>query len=250
MKTFFLVVLALVGLLGIGGGLWFYQLSLNVPDVVEGPPPEPKSKEIPRIVQVKTSEEKIDGFPKSIEIQAGDQHFSANYTGNVIRKKVVLILPVRTNNVASYVIDPKEGDADELADSLLVDGEPRALILKFAMRLPYTFIADDINTEIAETFTDVDVPRLRKNIDRFINKFSNGSQTGHLVYFVWMPGGRVYIGYETPNEVELIAEDVPFARALWRCYAGRQEPDRADLVKQYARKGTSEEAKAAVPAAQ
>lgn len=248
MKWFSIVVLSLVALLAVAGGLWYYRLMQNVPPVVQGPPPEPKSQEIPRTVRVKVSKEQIDGFPKSMEVEAGDQTFEADYTGNVIRKKVVLVLPVHTNTVASYVIDPKEGVADELADSLMVDGQPRALILKFVMRLPYAFIANDINTEIKKTFTDVDVPRLRNNIDRFINKFSNGSQPGHLVYFVWMPGGRVYIGYETPDEVELIAEDIPFARALWRIYAGRDEPDRANLVKEYARPAAAAETSTAVPA--
>lgn len=219
----------------LGGGVAYYTIGLAPVPVPEGPPPKPADPETMSVVGVELASEQVDGFPKSLGILVGGERFGTTYTGHVKKQIKVVLIPFHTNDVASYSIDPEEGDADELADALLVDGEPRALLLRFSKRLPGKLIANDINNEIATTFTDVDVPRLRPNIDRFIGKFANGCRPGEQVYFVWLPGGRVYIGYETPDNLELIAEDPPFARALWRCYAGRNQPDRADIVRAFAR---------------
>ncbi|MFO0947679.1 MAG: hypothetical protein U1D30_17445 [Planctomycetota bacterium] len=234
MKRILLTSLVL-GMVGVSvAGYWYSRIGSGPPPTPMGPAPKPKNVETPSSVKVKVSESSIDDFPESVEIEYGDESILATYTGHLVKRKKVLVLPVETNRVACYVVDPQEGDGDALADALMVDGYPRALLLRFTRRLPGSFIANDIEENIRKTFTDVDVPRLRSNIDRFVQKFANGSAPGHKVYFVWMPGGRVYIGYETPNNVELIAEDVPFARALWRCYVGRDQPDRTDMVKRYA----------------
>ena len=68
-----------------------------------------KAKQITvdRTVAIKVSDEKIDGFPKSIEVEYGVEPFGAKYTGHVQTKEVVAIFPVHTNNVSSYVVNPK-----------------------------------------------------------------------------------------------------------------------------------------------
>lgn len=235
MKRLLLAGLMVV-LVGVSSaGYWYSRIGSGPLPRSEGPAPQPKDETTPNLVKVNVSDSTLDNFPETVEIEFGDEKILATYTGHLVKRKKVLILPVETNRVACYVVSPTMGDGDTLADDLMVDGQPRALLLRFTKRLPGSFIADDIEQNIRETFTDVDVPRLRPNIDRFVQKFANGSAPGHKVYFVWMPGGRVYIGYETPENVELIAEDIPFARALWRCYVGRDHADRTDMVKRYAR---------------
>ena len=195
-----------------------------------------KSDDILPKVEVKPSEKMVDDFPESMEIIAGDKTYTVTYTGNQERGKKIVLVPLTTNYAANYSIDPKKGDPEKMLEGLLVDGEPRALVLRFARSLPGYFIVSDVNREINESFTDVDIKTLRPNIDRFLNKFANGSSSGDFVYFVWLPGGKLYVGYETPNDVEFIAKDVPFVRALWRLYAGKHRDDRTDLVKRFAEK--------------
>jgi hypothetical protein len=96
-------------------------------------------------------------------------------------------------------------------------------------------LINDIYTRINESFTDVDVDRLQDSINAFCKQFEKGSKAGETVYMAWIPGGKVYSSFDKPADVTFLAKDFPFARALWRIWAGPTFGDiRFNLVRRYA----------------
>jgi hypothetical protein len=172
----------------------------------------------------------------------GDTYVT-HYTGQARRLEdnpkvgpINLPVTVKVYDIASYVIEPKKGDKFELLDGLLQDGPTKVYVIRFLSNLPGRKIMNDIYDEINSTFGDVDVPRLKPSIDSFCTTFKNGSRKGDLVYLVWLPGGRIYSAFNTPEKVHLIGQDKPFAKAIWRIWAGEQFGEkRITLVSQYTR---------------
>lgn len=195
----------------------------------------------PPFIQVKPAEEMIEAFPATVTVLDHGESYVTHYTGQARRledKVGQLSLPftVKVYDIASYVVEPKEGDKFELLDGLLQDGPVKVYVIRFLSNLPGRKIMNDIYTEINTTFTDVDVPRLKPSIDSFCTTFQNGSRKGDLVYLVWLPGGRIYSAFNTPEQVHLIGQDKPFAKAIWRIWAGEQFGEkRITLVSQYSR---------------
>lgn len=79
---------------------------------------------------------------------------------------------------------------------------------------------------VDDSFDDVDVERLRSNIEFFVDRFANGSNEGDETYIVWLPGGRSYCSFDDPDAISLVAVDVPLARAIWRIWAGSAKAER------------------------
>lgn len=196
--------------------------------VAEAHSGEPRLAEV---LQVATAGPKVEGFPETVIVREGNSRHSLTYTGKFIRKRWFLHL----YEIASYIEAPQNGSTDNLLDALLRDGTRRVYLLRFLKPLPGSQIHGAIEEEIALTFTDVDMPRLRPNIDNFTRPFGNGSNTGDMVYLVWLPGGRSFSSFGDPQNVSLIARDVPLARAIWRIWAGENSgPERAGLVRRFA----------------
>jgi hypothetical protein len=200
------------------------------PSTVATPPAEP----VARQVQVEPSGETVEDFPAFIEVVDGSKRYRCEYTGQFRRTKKVLV-EIKTYDIASYVLEPEKGETLKLLDGLLVDGKAKVYMLRFISALRGQMIMNDIYDRINSSFDDVDVDRLQKNIDDFVSVFKSGSQKGDIVYIVWLPGGRVYSSFNQANPVPYIADDVPFARALWRIWAGPTFGDiRFNLVRRFA----------------
>lgn len=185
----------------------------------------------PPTIQLTPADETSEGFPRSITIRDGQQTRQVEYTGSFLRTRKVLFVTLRLYEIASYVESPQPGESESLLDGLLEDGPAKVYVIRFTMKLSGQQITSTIRKEIDETFTDVDMDRLADGIDRFVDQFSRGSSPGNVVYLAWLPGGRVYNGYET-TILDRIATDFPFARAIWRIWAGEQAgPERFGLVR-------------------
>ena len=198
--------------------------------------PADKVKEEPpsKTVDVEPSKDLLEDFPATITVKDGDKEYTVQYTGQFRRSKRFLI-ELNTYDIASYVQTPKKGKTAELLDDLLVDGEAKVYMLRFINALPGRQITNDIYDAINESFGDVDVDRLKEGIDTFAQQFSVGSSKGDIVYIVWLPGGVVYSGFKTKDNLSFLAKDVPFARALWRIWAGPKYGDkRLTLVHRFA----------------
>lgn len=185
-------------------------------------------------ISVEPSPDVVENFPARITIRDGEQTFVAEYTGQYRRIKQVII-SINIYDIASYVHEPTKGDTLELLDGLLVDGKAKVYMIRFLNDLPARPLLNDIYKDINTSFTDVDLERLRENIDNFCSQFKNGSRNGDTVYVVWLPGGKIYSAYNSMDPLPLLARDIPFARALWRNWAGPRRGDiRFNLVRQYA----------------
>src|SRR5690606_27840072 len=137
-------------------------------------------------------------------------------------------------SIASYVEEPKAGNSNELLDRLLSDGPRKVYILRFLKPLPGNQILNAIREEIDATFQDADMERLKENIDNFVQIFAEGSSTGDEVYMVWLPQGRLYCSFKKQDELKMIAQDIPLARAIWRIWAGEQSgEERLSLVERF-----------------
>jgi hypothetical protein len=194
------------------------------------PTPEPASRQI----RVEPSKEITEDFPSFIEVVDGEKRYRCEYTGQFRRTKKVIV-ELKTYDIASYVVEPEKGETLKLLDGLLVDGKAKVYMLRFISALRGQMIMNDIYDRINSSFDDVDVDRLQKNIDDFVSVFKSGSQKGDIVYIVWLPGGKVYSAFNTADPVPYIADDIPFARALWRIWAGPTFGDiRFNLVRRFA----------------
>lgn len=189
----------------------------------------------PTVISIQVAKELENGFPKSLTIHEAGRTFQAQYTGQFTRVRKLLIFPVKVYTIASYVEAPNQGDTQGLLDSLLTDGPRKVYVLRFLRSLTGKQILGAIREEIDLTFDDVDMVRLQSNIDRFCENFANGSSPGDLVYIAWLPGGRLCTSFNKPEHVEMIAEDIPLTRAIWRIWAGANAgAERVGLVERYA----------------
>lgn len=208
---------------------------------LETAPSTPKEKPLSTVLQVKVSEELIEGFPKSVTVVDGDKQYKVDYTGNFIRMKQLLVFPIHLYAIASYVQAPKEGDTEALLDEMLVDGTPRVYLLRMLKTIPGKAVMNAIEEEINTYFVDVDMDKYGKDIQRFTAQFGNGATRDDIVYMVWLPGGRVFSGYNAPDKVQLVAQDLTLARAIWRIWAGEHSgPERVGLVERFATRSTNE----------
>ncbi len=198
------------------------------------PAATPTPEKISRQIRVEPSKEITEDFPSFIEVHDGDKRYRCEYTGQFRRTKKVIV-ELKTYDIASYVVEPQKGETLKLLDELLVDGKAKVYMLRFISALRGQMIMNDIYDRINSSFDDVDVDRLQKNIEDFVSVFKSGSQKGDIVYIVWLPGGKVYSAFNTADPVPYIADDVPFARALWRIWAGPTFGDiRFNLVRRFA----------------
>jgi hypothetical protein len=244
------VLAALAAVLGLAGYQWYaifgrpdgkLKLRGTALAAQAAPPAGEATREIEAeappapTISVQLSAETIEAFPATVVVREGGREHVAHYTGQARRIKPIFVLPIQVYDIASYVVEPKPGAPNDLLDGLLVDGPPKVYLLRFLNNIPGKKIMDDIYDEINTTFTDVDVDRLQENIDRFVKQFQGGSKKGDVVAIVWLPGGKVYSGFNTPEAVQFIGHDVPFARAIWRIWAGDKFGDkRVQLVSRYA----------------
>lgn len=210
----------------------------EVGEPVDDLPPPLKSADedepAPQEISVETSGALISGFPETVTIGAGDEQFTTTYTGMFTRSKNVLFVPIALYSIASYVENPHEVNSKALLDRLLKDGPRKVYILRFLKPLPGNQILNAIREEINATFSDVDMDRLESNINQFVQIFSPGSSTGDEVYMVWLPGGKLYCSFKDQSKLEMIAQDVPLARAIWRIWAGEQTgEERLSLVERF-----------------
>lgn len=193
------------------------------------------------VLQVSLSNELIDGFPKSVTVVDGDKRYDVEYTGKFTRMKQLLVFPIHLYAIASYVQSPEKGETEELLDEMLVDGTPRVYLLRMLKTIPGKAVMNAIEEEINTYFTDVDMTKFGSDIGRFTAQFGNGAERDDIVYMVWLPGGRVFSGYNAPDKVELVAQDLTLARAIWRIWAGKHSgPERVGLVERFATRPTNE----------
>jgi hypothetical protein len=202
---------------------------------IESKTAEPLSVEAPtpKSISVEPSKENLEDFPATITVKDGDKSYTVQYTGQFRRSKKFLI-ELNTYDIASYVQSPEKGQTMDLLNDLLVDGEVKVYMLRFINALPGRQISNDIYDAINEQFYDVDVDRLQDGINTFCEQFSVGSNRGDIVYIVWLPGGAVYSGFKS-QDLSFVGKDVPFARALWRIWAGPKYGEkRYGLVRRFA----------------
>lgn len=231
-KVFISAVVAL-GVMGVGGYAYLQWLwRPPVFDVAEVNIAE-EDKDFAQPIKIKVGPPQADGFPASLELFDHLREVPMVYTGKMLRVKKVL-LSVKLYEIASYVEEPKKGEPVALLDELLTDAFPKVYAIRFIASLPGRTILNDIYNEINMTFGDVDMVRLKPNIDRFVQQFARGSKKGDWVFIVWMPGGRIYSSFDAPEKVEFIGHDVPLARAIWRIWAGpKSHPERLGLVERF-----------------
>jgi hypothetical protein len=190
---------------------------------------------VPSPLAVQHSKATIDNFPETVTIKDGDRSYEVRYTGKILRKRAIVLIPVRIYEIAAYVEAPSEGETETLLDDLLIDGRPKLYIIRFLMPLPGKAILNDIRIALEESFGDVDMKKVENEIDHFCGQFGRGSSRGDLVHIVWLKGGKVFSGFDAPNNVEFIAEDYDFAKALWRVWAGPNSENRINLVERFSK---------------
>ncbi|MBY0586525.1 chalcone isomerase family protein [bacterium] len=189
---------------------------------------------VSRTIRVQPTKETVEDFPAFIDVTDGSNQYHCQYTGQFRRTKKIIV-EIKTYDIASYVVEPSRGQTLELLDGLLVDGKAKVYMLRFISSLTGKMIMNDIYDRINSSFDDVDVDRLQQNIENFVSVFQNGSKPGDIVYIVWLPGGKVYSAFNSADPVPFIAHDFPFARALWRIWAGPTFGDvRFNLVRRFA----------------
>ncbi|MBX3412015.1 MAG: hypothetical protein KF708_04800 [Pirellulales bacterium] len=246
------VVFVLAGAVGYG---WYFfngpVPGLKIPSTPRGmenealaamhaPESEPAEGDSPRIalptIAIEPSLEEIENFPARITIRDGAESLVTEYTGQFRRNKVILgAIGIDIYDIASYVAEPAKDGTWELLEGLLVDGKAKIYMIRFLNNLPGRPLMNDIYKDINTEFTDVDLERFQDNVDTFCSQFKDGSRRGDTVYMVWLSDGRVYSAYNTADPLALLVHDVPFARALWRNWAGPRRGDlRFNLVRQYA----------------
>ena len=203
--------------------------------------PEPVIDEPPGdVLKITISEEMIDGFPASVAIVDGQRTYSLDYTGQFTRRRGILFFDIDLYAIASYVEAPEPGETEALLDEMLVDGVRRVYLLRMLKTIPARAIAGAMDEEIDNYFIDIDMDRLGGAIDEFRGVFGHGAKRGQVVYMAWLPGGRSYASFNDAEHVELVAEDLPLARAIWRIWAGKHSgPERVGLVERLARQPSS-----------
>lgn len=200
------------------------------PPLVSADPPESG----PETVSLVASDKRVDEFPESVNVRVGDEEYTLTYTGMFTRSRNVVFVPVSLYSIASYIEKPEEVNSKALLDRLLQDGPRKVYILRFLKPLPGKQILTAIREEIDATFHDVDMKRLEENINEFVQIFSEGSSNGDEVYMSWLPDGRLYCSFKKKDSLQLIAQDVPLARAIWRIWAGEQTgEERLSLVERF-----------------
>lgn len=230
MRTAGIVVLVLMV---IGAAVGYFTRSLWWPAGVvtntDGPPPVVETEETPASVTVvPTVLNAATNLPDSLVVKAGKKVHTLTYTGHKLDVGTLFFLSLELYRLGSFVETPEPASAEAWQEKLLTDGTPKAYLLQFSNQLPGGPIQSAIQEKIDTTFTDVDMAKLGKSIDYFVGLFANGAAKGDTVYLVWLPGGKVYVGFKT-TELSLLAEDPAFARALWRIWAGPQSANWADL---------------------
>ena len=234
-KLFALISLVLLLLFG-GGYVWLF----HVPTDRLGPPPSPppdfaQELGVPSEVKVVLAQEQVEGFPETVTIHTGNEELLTELTGHFTRSRNLLLITLNLYEIASYVEAPEKGETELLLNGLLEDNCPKVYLIRFRMKLPGKAVLKAITDEINATFTDVDMDRLKENIDRFVGQFAGGASAGDMIYVARLPGGLVYSSINAPEHLGLIAEDQPLARALWRIWAGETSgPERVGLVKRFA----------------
>lgn len=200
------------------------------PTLVE---PNGGASQLPAI-KVVPSDELIDAFPKSVTLQVDGQSYSLENTGQFVRARTLVIFPIQIYSIASYVESPTSAHRDDLLAGLMRDGPRKVYLLRFLRNLKGSLIHTAISEEIEETFSDVDMGKFKMDIERFTSQFANGSTAGDMVYMVWLPGGWLFSSYNKADSLNLIAQDVTLARAVWRIWAGPNAgDDRFQLVRRY-----------------
>lgn len=190
----------------------------------------------PQPVRVELGPFSAAGFPERATVFDGSCPTEVHYTGKILRKRAVLLVPVNIYEIAAYVEEPAEADQETLLDEMLVDGPVKLFVLRFLLPLPGRAILADIRQAIVDSFGDVDMGQLQCEIDRFCGQFGRGASRGEMVYIVWLPGGRIYSGFHTADPLSFIAADEPMARAIWRVWAGPDSENRVDLVERFTAK--------------
>lgn len=197
---------------------------------------EPPIPTVSQEISLALSEKQVDGFPESIEVRDGDATKTLVLTGQFKRVKPILIVKLEIYEIASYTEAPIEGSAESLLADLLRDGKPKVYLLRFLRNLSGRQIIDAINEEVNVTFIDVDLPKLRPDIDRFIQVFQKGGEPGATVYMGWLNGGRFYCSFAEPKQLTFVKDDVSLARAIWRIWCGADAgPERVGLVRRFVR---------------
>lgn len=233
-KRILLVAMVVLGAVAAGG--YYYWTTPPVIPFDADALAMPEGGKLPEPIQIEYGPVNDAGFASWIKVFDERGTYDTVYMGKLLRTKGPRFLPIRLYEIAAYTVDPKPASVDALLGDLLVDGKPKVYVIKFIAGLPGRAILSDIYNEIDATFTDVDMDRLRSNIDKFVQQFARGSKRGDLIYILWLPGGRVYSSFDAPEKVEFIGQDVPLARAIWRIWAGPQSgPERVTLVDRFAR---------------
>jgi hypothetical protein len=213
----------------------FYVMGPWSLQVTPPPPTQTGNAAMLPTLKVTPSENTIDDFPETVTISDGSRELEVRYTGRILRKRAVVLIPMRIYEIASYVEEPAEGDTETLLDGLLVDGRAKLFIIRFLMPLPGKAILNDIRIALEESFGDVDMNEVDEEIQRFCSQFGRGSSRGDLVHIVWLKGGKVFSAFEAPERLEYIAEHEAMARAIWRIWTGPESENRIDLVQRYSR---------------
>lgn len=187
------------------------------------------------VLKMVVSSELVDGFPASVEVLDGDRSYTVEYTGQFTRQTKLLFLSIDLYTIASYIESPKPGETEQLLDDMLVDGVRRVYLLRMCKNIPSGAIAHAMDLEIDNYFTDVDLDRLSEQVNAFRAVFSSGARRNQIVYMAWLPGGRVYASFNNPNDVKMIAQDLPLAKAVWAIWAAPHSgPERVGLVEKIA----------------
>lgn len=198
-------------------------------------PTEPNElASVPPTIRLSVAPKTITGFPEVVTVHAGNEEFTARLTGRFTRTRSILFIPLRVYEIASYIEGPVSGtEKSAMLDDLMQEGKREVYLLRFLRSLSGSQILTAIREEINWTFTDVDMKKVGKEVERFVQTFANGSTANDLVYLVRLPGGRIYCSYNKPEALELICTDLPLSRAIWRIWAGETAgPERFGLVEQ------------------
>ncbi|MFO0947635.1 MAG: hypothetical protein U1D30_17210 [Planctomycetota bacterium] len=189
--------------------------------------------DVPPSIRLEPSTSLLDGFPESLTIDDGQRKVTVQYTGKLLRKRSLVLVPVNVYEIAGYIETPAVGQSEMLLENMMAEGSAKLYLLRFLMPLPGRAILNDIHESIVASFGDVDMAKVEADINRFCKQFGRGSSRGDIVYIAWLSGGRVYSGFQTPNEATLVAKDVDLARAIWRIWAGPESENRVNLVERF-----------------
>lgn len=151
-------------------------------------------------------------FPKEVTFDANGKQYVLEATGVSTRKKFI----VKVYSIASYL---QKGAAGNRIQAILSDDNAKQLTMKWVYDVTPRQIVDAFDESFHKVLgTQYDLQR--KDINTFLQFFTEKADKGDEFVFRWIPGGTVEVMINGKKVGQVVG--VPFAKALWEIWFGEK----------------------------